>query len=107
MVSPDAFGGKPLVINFLASWHMRSRAAMHLLEHAHRGGQGRIRLLGFDANDSSSAECAILNQVQVTYPLTFDGPADVAIRSILLGVRLPSAPRHRGGLWPVHRRTAP
>ena len=86
IVSPDGFGGKSLVIDSWAPWRIRCRTEMHLLEQARRVGQGRIRLLGFDANDSSSAECAILNQVHVTYPLTSDGPADVAIRSILFGV---------------------
>ena len=85
-VSLDTFRGKPLVINFWASWCIPCRTEMPLLEQAYRAEHGRIRFLGIDSNDTSSAGRGFLNQVHVAYPVVSDGGADIAVQYGLFGL---------------------
>jgi len=81
-----SFRGKPLVINFWASWCVPCRTEMPLLEQAYRALHGKVVFLGVDANDSSSAAKAFLAQVHVTYPTVSDGEGTTAIEYGLYGL---------------------
>ena len=80
------FRGKPLVINFWASWCVPCQTEMPLLEQAYRAEHGRVQFLGIDANDTSGPARAFLAQVHVTYPTVADNKGDVAIRYGLFGL---------------------
>jgi cytochrome c biogenesis protein CcmG/thiol:disulfide interchange protein DsbE len=85
-VSLAALRGKPLVINFWASWCVPCRTEMPLLEQANRAEHGRVRFLGIDANDTPGAARDFLNQVHVTYPVVSDDAANVATQFSLFGL---------------------
>jgi cytochrome c biogenesis protein CcmG, thiol:disulfide interchange protein DsbE len=85
-VSLAAFRGRPLVINFWASWCIPCRTEMPLLEQAFRAEQGRVQFLGIDANDTSGAARAFLNQMHVTYPAVSDSKGSVALQYNLFGL---------------------
>lgn len=71
-VTLASFRGKPLVINFWASWCVPCRTEMPLLEQAYRSQHGKVVFLGIDANDTPSAAKAFLARVHVTYPTISD-----------------------------------
>lgn len=73
------FRGKPLVINFWASWCGPCRAEMPLLEATYRSENGRVQFLGIDSNDTRSAGLAFYHQVGVTYPSISDPTLKAAI----------------------------
>ncbi|MBF6558301.1 MAG: TlpA family protein disulfide reductase [Acidimicrobiales bacterium] len=85
-ISLAALRGKPLVVNFWASWCIPCRTEMPLLEQAFRSEHGRVRFLGIDANDTSSAARTFLNQVHVTYPAVSDADGSVALQYKLFGL---------------------
>jgi len=85
-ISLAAFRGKPLVVNFWASWCIPCRTEMPLLEQAYQAEQGRVQFLGIDANDTSGAARDFLNQVDVTYPAVSDANGGVAIQYSLFGL---------------------
>jgi len=59
---------------------------MPLLEQAFRAEKGKVRFLGIDSNDTSSAARAFLQQVHVTYPAVSDFNEDVAAQYDLFGL---------------------
>ncbi|HEX3841096.1 MAG TPA: TlpA disulfide reductase family protein [Acidimicrobiales bacterium] len=85
-VSLAAFLGKPLVVNFWASWCIPCRTEMPLLEQAFQAEHGKVQFLGIDANDTQGAGRAFLDQVHVTYPAAFDANGAVATQFSLFGL---------------------
>jgi cytochrome c biogenesis protein CcmG, thiol:disulfide interchange protein DsbE len=85
-VTLATFRGKPLVINFWASWCVPCRTEMPLLEQAFRAEGGRVQFLGIDANDTPAAARDFLKQVHVAYPLASDETAAVATQFRLFGL---------------------
>jgi cytochrome c biogenesis protein CcmG/thiol:disulfide interchange protein DsbE len=85
-LSLGAFRGRPLVINFWASWCIPCRTEMPLLQQAYRGERGKIQFLGIDANDTTNGARAFLNQVHVTYPTVSDANGRIAIQYGLFGL---------------------
>jgi cytochrome c biogenesis protein CcmG/thiol:disulfide interchange protein DsbE len=86
MLSLASFWGRPLVVNFWASWCVPCRTEMPLLEQAYQAHHGRIAFIGIDANDSRGAAMAFLKQVHVTYPVVSDAPNQTAILYGLFGL---------------------
>ena len=85
-LSLDSFRGRPLVINFWASWCIPCRTEMPLIEQAYRSEGGKVQFLGIDSNDTTGAAQSFAKQVGVTYPVVFDGTGDVAINYGLFGL---------------------
>lgn len=85
-VSLRAFRGKPLVLNFWASWCVPCRSEMPLLERTYRAEKGRVQFLGIDSNDTPSAGLAFYDHVHVTYPALSDPKGSIATRYGLFGL---------------------
>jgi len=85
-LSLSSFRGRPLVINFWASWCIPCRTEMPLLEQAYRSEGGKVQFLGVDSNDTSDAARSFVKQVGVTYPVVFDGAGGTATHYGLFGL---------------------
>ena len=75
--------GKPVVLNFWASWCGPCQQETPLLASWYKQEHGRIALVGLDENDTTSKALAFAHAKGVTYTLGFDpqltvtGPYDV------------------------------
>lgn len=66
------FVGEPLVVNFFASWCPPCRAEMPDFEAVHQAVGDRVRILGFDVQDTDAAARKLVEQTGITYSWAFD-----------------------------------
>ena len=71
-ISLAGFAGKPLIINFFASWCEPCQKETPLLARFYRTAHGSITLIGVDANDKASAALKFIHAAGVSYPVAFD-----------------------------------
>jgi thiol-disulfide isomerase/thioredoxin len=64
--------GKPVVVNFFASWCPSCLAEMPAFERASHDYAGRVVILGVDTQDSPQDGLRLARQLGITYPLLAD-----------------------------------
>jgi len=67
-----AFRGKPVVLNFWASWCDPCKREARTLEHAWKQHDGRVVVLGVDVNDFSGDARKFMRRHGLTYPVVHD-----------------------------------
>ncbi len=77
-VSLAAYAGKPVIVNFFASWCVPCRKETPLLARFYKSAHGRIDIIGVDTNDSETAAVKFTRSAGVTYPVAFDPAARTA-----------------------------
>ena len=65
------FRGRPLVLNFWASWCYPCQTEMPLLESAYRSAGGAVEFVGVDTDDTRKAAAAFLARTRVSYVSLF------------------------------------
>ncbi len=79
-VSLASVAGKPVIINFFASWCVPCRKETPLLASFYRLHKGRVLVIGIDSADEAAAALKFIAADHVGYPVGFDPiPAAVAI----------------------------
>jgi cytochrome c biogenesis protein CcmG/thiol:disulfide interchange protein DsbE len=78
--------GKPVVLNFFASWCVPCRDELPLLERASRVSGDDVSFVGVDVNDSRKGATAMLDEAGVTFPTGYDPDRSVATRYRLRGM---------------------
>jgi cytochrome c biogenesis protein CcmG, thiol:disulfide interchange protein DsbE len=71
-VSLADYAGRPLIVNFFASWCAPCQQETPLLARFYRGEHGRVALVGLDENDILSHALSFTRAEGVTYPVGWD-----------------------------------
>lgn len=71
-VTLESFAGKPLVLNFWASWCMPCREEMPALERVFERFKGQVQFLGIAWEDTEAEARELAKEVDVKYPLAMD-----------------------------------
>ncbi|HEY2522429.1 MAG TPA: TlpA disulfide reductase family protein [Streptosporangiaceae bacterium] len=77
-VSLAAYAGKPVIVNFFASWCGPCRQETPLMARYYTSAHGAVRVIGVDTNDSRTAALAFTRHYGVTYPVASDPAATTA-----------------------------
>jgi cytochrome c biogenesis protein CcmG, thiol:disulfide interchange protein DsbE len=78
-VSLSQYQGKPVVINFWASWCPPCQQETPLLARWYKQQGGHVVLLGLDENDTAASALKFAQAKGVTYPIGFDPNVTVAL----------------------------
>ncbi len=71
-VSLAAFAGRPVIVNFFASWCAPCKRETPLLARFYKDSGGRTAIIGIDANDQAGPAERFAHAAGVTYPVGFD-----------------------------------
>jgi cytochrome c biogenesis protein CcmG/thiol:disulfide interchange protein DsbE len=77
-VSLAAYAGRPVVVNFFASWCVPCKKETPLLARFFRTAHGRIAMIGVDVNDATAAALSFVRKAGLTYPVGVDGSMAMA-----------------------------
>jgi cytochrome c biogenesis protein CcmG/thiol:disulfide interchange protein DsbE len=85
-LSPSELRGRPLVLNFFASWCIPCRHEAALLNASARAHAGNVVFLGVDVQDLKSDARAFLRRYRVSYTAVRDGNGSTYLDYGLTGV---------------------
>jgi cytochrome c biogenesis protein CcmG/thiol:disulfide interchange protein DsbE len=71
-VSLASYAGRPVIVNFFASWCAPCQRETPMLARFYASEHGRVVLLGIDANDQTAAALRFVAKAGVSYPVGFD-----------------------------------
>lgn len=71
-VSLSDYAGRPLIVNFFASWCLPCQKETPLLARFYRTEHGRVAIVGLDENDAQSSAVSFTRKEGVGYPVGFD-----------------------------------
>jgi len=77
-VALSKYRGRPLIINFFASWCEPCKTETPLLAKFYRTQQGKVALVGLDENDTLGNATSFTRADGVSYPVGFDPHFTVA-----------------------------
>jgi cytochrome c biogenesis protein CcmG/thiol:disulfide interchange protein DsbE len=77
-VSLAQYAGKPVIVNFWASWCDPCKRETPLLARWYKAQHGKVALLGLDENDHVTPALTFAHANGVSYPLGFDPNVTVA-----------------------------
>lgn len=86
VVSLEDFHGRPVVVNFWASWCVPCRKEMPAFQTVYSHVRGRIAFVGINHEDARTDALAFVHATGVRYPIGFDPDGKAAADYGLFGV---------------------
>ena len=74
------FRGKPVLINFWATWCQPCEAELPLLEQTYQANQDKLVIIGVNMREDAGTVAARVDKVGLQYPVALDSSGDVTNR---------------------------
>jgi len=87
-ISLNSLAGRPVIVNFFASWCTPCRKETPLLARFFRARHGSVAIIGIDVSDQATAALAFVHRSGVTYPVATEPASD----STVIAYDLPGLP---------------
>jgi thiol-disulfide isomerase/thioredoxin len=87
-IALNSLAGRPVIVNFFASWCTPCRKETPMLAQFFRARHGRVAVIGIDVSDQASAALAFVHRNGVTYPVATEPSSD----STVIAYDLPGLP---------------
>ncbi len=71
-VSLSQYSGRPVLVNFFASWCVPCKKETPLLARFYRAHHEQVAIIGIDVNDSAAAALQFVHKAGVEYPVGTD-----------------------------------
>jgi cytochrome c biogenesis protein CcmG, thiol:disulfide interchange protein DsbE len=71
-LSLRSLAGRPVIVNFFASWCGPCQKETPLIARFYEARQGTVRIVGIDVNDQASAALSFIHKSGVSYPVAVD-----------------------------------
>src|SRR5260370_5920932 len=78
LVSLSQYAGRPVLVNFFASWCGPCKKETPLLARFYRARHGQVAIIGIDVNDSAAAATRFVRHAGSSYPIGADPTAATA-----------------------------
>ena len=78
-VSLEALRGRPVVLNFFASWCGPCVREMPALQAMSERYKGKVHVVGITFNDRRDGARGVLDRTGASYPAAFDSQSDLAV----------------------------
>lgn len=88
-ISLSQYEGKPVVVNFWASWCDPCKKETPLLAQWYKDQHGTVNLIGMDENDTAASALKFARAKGVTYPIGYDPQIKVADAYNVEGAGIP------------------
>jgi cytochrome c biogenesis protein CcmG, thiol:disulfide interchange protein DsbE len=87
-ISLSSLAGRPVIVNFFASWCVPCRKETPLLASFFRARRASVAVIGIDVNDQKAAALAFIRKSGVTYPVATEPSSDTTV----IAYNLPGLP---------------
>jgi cytochrome c biogenesis protein CcmG/thiol:disulfide interchange protein DsbE len=77
-VSLASYAGRPVIVNFFASWCVPCRQETPLMARFYKSEHGQVTVIGVDANDNRASAVKFTRDYGVSYPVASDPAATTA-----------------------------
>jgi cytochrome c biogenesis protein CcmG/thiol:disulfide interchange protein DsbE len=77
-VSLASYAGRPVIVNFFASWCVPCRQETPLMAKFYKSEHGQVTVIGVDANDNRASAVKFTQDYGVSYPVASDPAATTA-----------------------------
>jgi cytochrome c biogenesis protein CcmG/thiol:disulfide interchange protein DsbE len=77
-VSLASYAGRPVIVNFFASWCVPCRQETPLMARFYHSEHGQVTVIGVDTNDSRASALKFTQNYGVSYPVASDPAATTA-----------------------------
>lgn len=94
--------GKPVVMNFWASWCVPCRLEMPILDEAAKRHRGEVHFLGVNALDQPQQAKAFVRDLRLTFPSVVDEDGEVLARYRVVGLPTTVFITRSGRILEVH-----